>query len=109
VLRALIGNGLYGVLIGLLGLSLGAIVRSAAGAISILVALIYVLPGIAAALPASIEHAVEEYWPTGAGQQIGQVVRTTNTLSPWAGFGVFLAFVAILSVVAFLRLDRRDA
>jgi ABC-2 type transport system permease protein len=109
VLRALIGNGLYGVLIGLLGLSLGAIIRSAAGAISILVAMLYVLPGIAAALPASIEHKFEEFWPTGAGQQIGQVVRTTNTLSPWAGFGVFLAFVAILATVAFLRLDRRDA
>jgi hypothetical protein len=36
------------------------------------------------------------------------VVRTANTLAPWPGLGVFLLFVAILSVVAFTLLNRRD-
>jgi ABC-type transport system involved in multi-copper enzyme maturation permease subunit len=109
VVRALIGYGLYGALLGMLGLALGTILRSAAGAIAVLVALLYVLPGIAAALPASIEHAVQEYWPTQAGGQIATVVRTSNTLAPWPGFGIFLLFVAIMAGVAFLRLNRRDA
>ncbi len=109
VLRALIGAGLYGALLGLLGMALGTILRHAAGAIAVLVAILFVLPGIAAALPASIEHTVQEYWPTQAGQQITDVVRTTNTLAPWAGFGVFLLFVAILMGVAFSLLHRRDA
>jgi ABC-2 type transport system permease protein len=109
VLRALIGSGLYGALLGLLGLALGTILRHAAGAIAVLVALLFVLPGIAAALPASIEHAVQEYWPTQAGAQVTTVVRTAHTLSPWAGFGVFALFVAIISAVGLYTLDRRDA
>lgn len=109
VLRALIGCGLYGAVIGLLGLALGALLRSAAAAITILVALLYVLPGIAAALPASIEHTVEKYWPTQAGQQITGVVRGAHSLTPWAGFAVMCLFVAIVISTAFVTLDRRDA
>jgi ABC-type transport system involved in multi-copper enzyme maturation permease subunit len=109
VVRALIGGGLYGAGIGLIGLAFGTILRSAAGAISVLVALLFVLPGIAAALPASVEHTVEKFWPTEAGSQIGSVVRTAHTLSPWAGFGLFVAFVAIVSAVALVSMTRRDA
>jgi ABC-2 type transport system permease protein len=109
VLRALIGDGLYAALLGLFGLALGTILRHAAGAIAVLVAFLFVLPGIAAALPTSIEHAVQEYWPTDAGQQITSVVRTANTLSPWAGLGVFALFVALISALALYTLDRRDA
>ncbi|HEY5198183.1 MAG TPA: ABC transporter permease [Solirubrobacteraceae bacterium] len=109
VLRALIGGGLYGAGIGLLGLLFGTILRSAAAAISLLVALLFVLPGIAAALPASIEHTVEKFWPTQAGQQVAGVVRGDHTLPPWAGFAVFCLFVAIIAAAAFYELNRRDA
>jgi len=109
VLRALIGAGLYGALLATMGLAFGTIIRSAAGAIAVLVAILYVLPGIAGALPTSIANKVQEYWPTQAGGQVTQVVHTANTLSPWAGFGVFLLFVAVLSGVAFTLLNRRDA
>jgi hypothetical protein len=109
VLRALIGGGLYGALLGLLGLGLGTILRHAAGAIAVLVAILFVLPGIAAALPKSIENVVQEYWPTEAGQQVTSVIRTAHTLSPWAGLGVFALFVAIVSAVAWYTLNRRDA
>jgi hypothetical protein len=109
VLRALIGGGLCGALIALMGLALGTMLRHAAGAIAVLVAILFVLPGIAAALPASIEHTVQEYWPTQAGGQVTVVVHTANTLSPWAGFGLFFLFVAVLSGLAFALLNRRDA
>jgi ABC-2 type transport system permease protein len=109
VLRALIGGGLVGAVLALMGLALGTLIRHAAGAISVLVAILFVLPGIAAALPASIEHTVEEYWPTQAGGQVTDVVRTAHSLSPWAGFGVFFFFVAILSGLALALLNRRDA
>lgn len=71
--------------------------------------LLFVLPGIAAALPASIERTVEKFWPTQAGQQVGQVVRGAHALSAWAGFGVFCLFVAIVSSAALLACSRRDA
>ena len=92
-----------------MGLALGALLRHAAGAIAVLVAILFVLPGIAAALPASIEHTVQEYWPTQAGGQVTQVVHSANTLSPWVGFGVFFLFVAVLYGMAFAVLNRRDA
>jgi ABC-2 type transport system permease protein len=109
VIRALIGAGLYGALLGMMGLAFGTIIRNAAGAIAVLVAILFVLPGIAGALPTSIEHTVQEYWPTQAGGQVTVVVRTANTLAPWPGLGVFLLFVAILSLAAFTLLNRRDA
>jgi ABC-2 type transport system permease protein len=109
VVRALIGAGLYGALLGMMGLAFGTIIRNAAGAIAVLVAILYVLPGIAGALPTSIAQAVQEYWPTQAGGQVTVVIRTANTLAPWPGLGVFLLFVAVLSVVAFTLLKRRDA
>ncbi len=109
VLRALIGSGLYGALLGLFGVALGTILRHAAGSIAVLVALLFVLPGIIAALPASIENIVEEYWPTQAGSQIASVVHTAHTLSPWAGFGVFALFVGIMSAIALHTLNHRDA
>jgi ABC-2 type transport system permease protein len=109
VLRALIGCGLYGALIGLLGLALGTILRSAAGAIAVLVALIFVLPAIAAALPPNVEHPVEQYWPTQAGGQVTAVIRGAHTLSAWAGFGIMALFVAMVLVAAYLTLNRRDA
>jgi hypothetical protein len=109
VARALVGAGLYGALLGMMGLALGTIIRNAAGAIAVLVGILYVLPGIAAALPTSIEHTVQEYWPTQAGGQVTTVIHTANTLSPWAGIGVFFLFVAVLSAIAFALLNRRDA
>jgi ABC-2 type transport system permease protein len=109
VLRALVGDGLYGVLIALLGMALGAILRNAAGAIAIMVAMLFVLPALAAALPDSIEHSVEKFWPTQAGQEITNVVRGAHTLSAWEGFGVMCLFVAIVLFFAFFLLDRRDA
>lgn len=109
VLRALIGGGLYGALIGVLGLALGAILRNAAAAIAIMVAVLYVLPGVAAALPASIEHTVEKFWPTQAGQQVTNVVRGSHTLSPWEGFAVMGFFVAIVLAGGFALINRRDA
>jgi len=90
-------------------LAFGTIIRNAAGSIAVLVAIIYVLPGISNALPTSIEHPVQEYWPTQAGGQVTQVFRTANTLAPWAGLAVFLVFVAILSVLALWLLNGRDA
>lgn len=109
VLRALIGCGLYGVLIGLLGLALGALIRHAAGAIAVLAALLFVLPAILAALPSSVEHTVEKFWPTQAGQQVTVVVRAAHTLSPWAGLGVLCLFVAVVLAASAVLLNRRDA
>lgn len=109
VLRALVGGGIYVTLVALLSLGLGTILRGTAATISTMVALLFVLPGIASALPASWRDPVLEYWPTQAGQQVATVVRLDHTLGPWTGAADLAAFVALVLVLAALRLLRSDA
>jgi ABC-2 type transport system permease protein len=94
--------------LGLLGVALGALLRHPAAAIGVLVAVVLVLPGIAAALPARIESNVEEYWPTMAGAQVTAVIHGTHKLGPWPGFGLMCLFIAAAMAAAFLLLARRD-
>lgn len=108
VLRAVIGSGLYAAVLGILALSIATIVRNTAFGIVILVLLLYVLPGIAAALPGDIEHTVEKFWPTQAGGQITNVYRAAHTLSPWAGFAWFAIFTAVVYVIGAVVLRTRD-
>jgi ABC-2 type transport system permease protein len=108
VLRAVIGGGLYAAVLGLLAVAIGTIVRSAAAGIGILVALLYVLPGIAAALPSNLEHSVEKFWPTQAGGQLASVYRAAHTLSPWAGFAWMTIFTAVVFAAAVVALRNRD-
>ena len=109
VLRAVLGSGLYLAALGLLGVALGAIIRSTAGAIAAIVAVLFVLPGVLQALPDSWRHPVTEYWPTQAGVQLVVIHRDAHTLTAWAGFGVMCLFVAVVGALAFWLLDRRDA
>jgi ABC-type transport system involved in multi-copper enzyme maturation permease subunit len=108
VARAVIGSGLYVAVLGVLALAIGTIVRSAAAGIAILVALLYVLPGVAAALPGSLEHSVEKWWPTQAGAQIATVYRPGHTLSPWLGWGWMALFTAAVFAIAVVLLRTRD-
>ncbi|HVA76024.1 MAG TPA: ABC transporter permease [Acidimicrobiales bacterium] len=109
VARAVIGAGVYLALLALLGSAIATIVRHAAAGIAVIVAILFVLPGIAYALPTSWQQPIEEYWPTNAGQQFAIVMRDAHTLGPWQGFGVMAAFVAVVLVAAFVLLERRDA
>jgi ABC-2 type transport system permease protein len=109
VLRAVIGAGLYLAVIGLLAAVVGALLRNTAGAISAMVALLFVLPGLVEALPTSWANALSEWWPTEAGSQIYGVTRDAHTLAAWSGFGVLVLFTAVVYAVARLLLDRRDA
>lgn len=109
VLRTVIGEGILAVLAGLIGLSLGAILRHTAGAITASVAVLFVLPLVLMALPTSWEHPVEEYWPTQAGSQLTSVYRQAHSLSAWWGAGVLALFVVVLLVIAGYAVVRRDA
>lgn len=108
VLRALVGGGLYVTLVALFSLGLGTILRGTAATISTLVAVLFVLPGIASALPGSWRDPILEYWPTQAGQQVATVVRLEHTLGPWTGFADLAAFVAVVLVLAAVRFERSD-
>lgn len=107
--RALLGAPLFLTAMGLFGLGLGAIIRSTAGGIAALAAIIFVLPPIVGLLPASVADSIDPYLPSNAGNAIWTINPDPHTLAPWAGFGIFCAYVAIAIGVAAILLARRDA
>lgn len=109
VLRAVIGAGLYLALLGLLGGAFAVLLRNAAAGIAVMVALLFVLPGIAQALPSNWSQPIEQWWPTNAGQQVAMTIRDSHTLPAWAGFGWMALFTAVVVTVSFVWLQRRDA
>ncbi|HTV11759.1 MAG TPA: ABC transporter permease [Acidimicrobiales bacterium] len=109
VARAVIGGGLYIAVIGLMAVAAGTILRYTAAAITSVIAVLFVLPGVLEALPNSWRLPVEKYWPTGAGEQVVMVTRDANTLPAWLGFGELALFVAVLGALGYFLLQRRDA
>lgn len=109
VLRAVVGMGLYLTGVGLLGVGLGWIIRNTAGAVSTVLGLLLVLPGIVEALPASWGEHIAPYVPSVAGHEIALVHPAIGMLSPWAGFGLLVGYVAVVTAIGGYLLKQRDA
>jgi ABC-2 type transport system permease protein len=109
VARAVAGAGLFLTTLVVFSVAVGALLRHPAAGISCVVAVLFVLPGIAQALPDSWRNPVTEFWPTQAGEQITSVHAAAHSLQPWAGFGVMCLFVALVYALAWTFLNRRDA
>lgn len=109
MLRAVIGAGIYLTLVGLLGLAIGAILRSTAASIGTLVALMFVAPLLVQALPRSLAESISKYLPTEAGTAIMRTIQPPDTLGPWTGLGLLAAYCGIALLAAAVLLKRRDA
>jgi ABC-2 type transport system permease protein len=108
-LRAVIGSGLYMVVLGVFALSLGALVRNTAGGIAIFAGVLFVLPGLAHVLPASTFNAINPYLPSNAGSDVLSNTTDPGMLTPWTGFAVFCAYAVVAFLASALLLVRRDA
>jgi len=109
VARAVAGAGLLLTVLAVLSVAAGTVLRHPAAAIAAMIAVLFVLPGIAQALPDSWRNPVTEFWPTLAGGQLANVYISPHTLQPWPGFGVMCLFTAIVYAIAWTLLNRRDA
>jgi ABC-2 type transport system permease protein len=109
VLRAVIGGGLYLTAVGLLGLSIGAVLRRTAGAVAALTAVLVLIPLVSGFLPTSFQESVGKYFPAQAGMSIFSVSPDPKALTPWVGYGVLLAYVAAAFIAGAVLLTRRDA
>lgn len=110
VVRAILGAGMYGCVLGVFSIAVGALVRRTAGGISAVIGFVLVLAPLAQLLPGSIGKHVHAYLPTEAGHLIASSRQGTNDLlSPWQGFGVFSIWTIALFVLAGYLLKRRDA
>jgi hypothetical protein len=111
--RVVLGAPLFIMIIGLLGLSLGTLLRSTGGAIASLLGLIFVVPIITNFLPGNWKH-IHKFIPDGAGQAIVTITREgvgrgSDVLSPLGGLIVLLLWGAVALGAAAYTLVRRDA
>jgi ABC-2 type transport system permease protein len=112
VLRAGLGAAAAAVTMGLLGLSVGAMLRHTAGAITVLVAATLVVPALLpVALPHSVEDRVLPYVATIAAQSMYAVGGDNpfKVLSPAAGAVVTAIWVVAALAAGGAVLHRRDA
>jgi ABC-2 type transport system permease protein len=109
VARAVLGTGLYLMVVGLLGVALGALVRNTAGGIATFAGVLFVLPGISAILPNSWGDSIDPYLPSSAGTSILTIHPDPHALAAWPGFLLFCGYVAIAVAASAWFLVRRDA
>lgn len=109
VARAVVGGGLYLLVLGFFALGIAALVRHTAGAISAFVGVLLVLPIISAALPSSIGNVMGRYLPANIGVVLLSVQRQANSFAPWTGLAVLAGYALVLLVAGGVLLVRRDA
>jgi ABC-type transport system involved in multi-copper enzyme maturation permease subunit len=108
VMRAVIGAGLYIAVLTLFALGLATIIRHTAGAITALVAIVFIVPIVSNLLPDNWQNHFSSYLPANAGGSITSVIHQPNTLHPWAGFAVFVAWALVTLGVGWYLLRTRD-
>jgi ABC-type transport system involved in multi-copper enzyme maturation permease subunit len=109
VARAVLGSALYLAAVGLLGLGLGALLRSTAGAVAALLGLLFGPQLLVGMLPATWSDQLYRYLPVPAGAAVANVRPDPLILSPWAGFGLFCCYTGLVLALAGWRLVRDDA
>lgn len=110
VLRALFGSGLYMAGLGLLAAAVGLLVRHTAAALSIVLALVFVVGTMVFLLPGAWGEWIGKLMPGNAGSPVTAVVPfNPQVLDPWPGFAVFTGEVAAVLLVAWIAFRHRDA
>ena len=107
-LRSVLLAAFYLTVVGLIGLSLGALLRRTAGAIATLFGIVFVLPILTSALPSPWDTDVGKYLPSGAGVATFTVKHTSDLLHPGAGLAVLVAYAILALWLAGFALTRRD-
>ncbi|BCJ39586.1 hypothetical protein GCM10010168_92350 [Actinoplanes ianthinogenes] len=110
LLRAAAESVLYLILIGLLALGVAAAVRSSAVAISIVLALLYLMPILLPMIPnPDWQRALYRLTPATAVQALSTTVDSaTLTLSPWQALAVVAAWTTAALLLGAVLLHRRD-
>jgi ABC-2 type transport system permease protein len=102
------GSALYLTGVTVMASGFGWLLHNTAGALSVLLGVLVVLPVIGFLLPAPVAGVVIPYLPNNAGTAIMQL-DPGGMLPPWTGFGVFSLYTAIVLAAGTLAVRRRDA
>ena len=109
IVGVVLGTTTYVTGIALIGLALGAILRSTASAIGVLVGGIFIGPQLMNLLPDSFTDVVLKYLPSEAGSAMMSTMSDPDLLGTGAAYAVFGAWVLGLLGVAGVLLRRQDA
>jgi len=111
VLTAIIGTVLFVTIVALIAYGVGAIVRHTAGAIAIVIALLFIIPIIEQALPDNWRWDIMRFLPDAANRVITVTVGGTNPhlWSAWPQLGVTALWAAVLIGVGAYLFRHRDA
>jgi ABC-type transport system involved in multi-copper enzyme maturation permease subunit len=112
VLRAIIGSALFVTLVGLIAFAIGAIVRHTAGAITIVIAVMFVIPIIVNLLPQNWRDDMVRFMPDSAGRVISVTVagnQFPHLWSAWPQFAVTAIYAVVLLGVGGYLFRKRDA
>ncbi len=109
-LRTVIGAALFLTALSILCVGVGTILRNTAGGIAVFVGLLFVLPGISAILPSSVNDSVSPYLPLNAGTTVAShTFDNSHHLAVWVGFALFCGYAAVAIVGGAVMIMRRDA
>jgi ABC-2 type transport system permease protein len=108
-LGSVVATGLYLTLIGMLGVGLGLVIRHTAGALSTLLALLFMLPVLAAPLPQPLQWHITRFFPEIIGEQASTATPLAEHFPIWGGIGLIVAYVAATVGLGAALLSRRDA
>ncbi|MFC8828254.1 ABC transporter permease [Streptomyces sp. NPDC057137] len=108
VVRSLLGAGVSLALMGVLGVTTGALLRSVAGGIGLLVGLLMLLPFFSDLLPGALNETVGPYLPGNAAASMFALHPASDSLSPGVGLAALVGWVAVAAACAAWRLKRSD-
>lgn len=111
VLRSILMGGVYVAGVSLIGLSLGTLIRSSAGGIIVLVALLFLLEigtSLLTLVPGDFWKYVGQYVPSVAGGRMLEIGDKAAFISPLAGGMIFLGWIVLVTVPALVSLKIRD-
>jgi ABC-2 type transport system permease protein len=111
VLMAIIGCALFVTLVALIAFGVGAIVRHTAGTISIVIAVLFIVPILEQTLPTNWRQDIMRFLPDAANRVVSVTVGPSNPhlWSAWPQLGVTALWTVALVAVGAYLFRKRDA
>lgn len=106
--RLVTGAGLYLGAVAVFALGIAIIVRDVAGSVLTVLGFLWIAPFVVAVVPVPELQRLAQYLPTSAGLLVIAPENSADGLTPWAGYGVLLAWTAAAVIAAAVTLRTRD-